>query len=90
MEKTTVIKVLKNPNVADLAGEKVMVDFEQGKYFMLKGVGGDIWEKLKDDITVGEVVAALLEEYSVDEAVCYDETVKFLEKLVEIEFISVK
>lgn len=33
-------------NVTDLAGEKVMVDFEQGKYFCIKGVGNDIWDML--------------------------------------------
>lgn len=90
MNKDSVVKILKQPNVADLSGEKVMVDFEQGKYFLLKGVGGEIWELLKDGITVGEVVSELLKEYEVDEKTCLEETIAFLEKLVSIEFIAVE
>ena len=43
MDKTAKIRMKAKRNVTDLAGEKVMVDFEQGKYFCIKGVGNDIW-----------------------------------------------
>ena len=46
------VKIKNMPNVTELAGEKVMVDFTHGKYFMLKGVGNDIWEMLEDEIEV--------------------------------------
>ena len=39
MDKTAKIRMKAKRNVTDLAGEKVMVDFEQGKYFCIKGVG---------------------------------------------------
>ena len=57
-------------NVTDLAGEKVMVDFEQGKYFCIKGVGNDIWDMLdgqegEDGITVEAILHKLMEEYEV-------------------------
>lgn len=48
MEKK--VKILKRPEVSELAGEKVMIDFESGKYFMLKGSANEIWEMLKDGI----------------------------------------
>ncbi len=38
MDKTAKIRMKAKRNVTDLAGEKVMVDFEQGKYFCIKGV----------------------------------------------------
>lgn len=62
-------------NVTDLAGEKVMVDFEQGKYFCIKGVGNDIWDMLdgqegEDGITVEAILHKLMEEYEVMEEVC--------------------
>lgn len=89
MERTATIKVLKKLNVTDLSGEKVMVDFEQGKYFMIKGVGNDIWDMLTDGITVEQIIKNLLAEYEVSEEVCEQEVLKFLNSLEEIGIIGV-
>ena len=35
------ISMKKQLNVTDLSGEKVMIDFETGKYYMVKGTGND-------------------------------------------------
>lgn len=89
MERTATIKVLKKLNVTDLSGEKVMVDFEQGKYFMIKGVGNDIWDMLADGITVEQIIKNLLAEYEVTEEVCEIEVLKFLNSLEDIGIIGV-
>lgn len=89
MNRNATIKVLKQLNVTDLSGEKVMVDFEQGKYFMIKGVGNDIWDMLKDGISVEQIIQKLLSEYDVTEEVCEAETLKFLESLEQIGIIGV-
>ncbi len=89
MERTATIKVLKKLNVTDLSGEKVMVDFEQGKYFMIKGVGNDIWDMLEDGITVEQIIKNLLAEYEVAEEVCEQEVLKFLNSLEDIGIIGV-
>ena len=49
MKRDQAIELKKTLNVTDLAGEKVMVDFEQGKYFMIKGTGNDIWDMLQEN-----------------------------------------
>lgn len=82
------IKVKKLPNVTELAGEKVMVDFIQGKYFMLKGVGNAIWDLLEDKVSVASIIEKLLQEYDVEEEQCVSSTIKFLEQLEELEFIE--
>jgi len=69
MDKTAKIRMKAKRNVTDLAGEKVMVDFEQGKYFCIKGVGNDIWDMLdgqegEDGITVEAILHKLMEEYT--------------------------
>ena len=76
------VKIKNMPNVTELAGEKVMVDFTHGKYFMLKGVGNDIWEMLEDEIEVDSIIERLLQEQ------CVSSTIKFLEQLEELEFIE--
>lgn len=88
MEKSTVVKLTKQLNVTDLSGEKVMVDFESGKYFLIKGVGNDIWDMIQNEITVGEIVDKLLAEYDVTREVCEKSVNDFLGKLKELEFIA--
>ena len=74
-------------NVTDLSGEKVMIDFESGKYFLIKGVGNDIWEMIQNDITVSDIISKLLEEYDVSEEECESSVMDFLEKLSEFQII---
>jgi len=82
------VKILKKPEVSELAGEKVMIDFESGKYFMLKGVANDIWDVLEDGITAQTIADMLLKEYDVDAKICLDSVTEFLNVLNEKEFIS--
>ena len=88
MNKTTAIKMKKQLNVTDLSGEKVMVDFEQGKYFMIKGVGNDIWDMLADDVTVTQIMAKLLLEYDVTKEQCEAEVLNFLTELEKLGIIE--
>lgn len=81
------VKIMNKPQVNDLAGEKVMIDFESGKYYMLKGVANDIWDLLVDGVTDDDIVKALLQEYDVTEEVCRTEVKRFLEQMAAYRFI---
>ena len=61
---------------------------KHGKYFMLKGVGNDIWDLLEENILVNDIINKLLEEYEVEEDECVDSTLKFLGQLEELDFIE--
>ncbi len=82
------IKIKKRPDVSELAGEKVMIDFETGKYFMLKGSANDIWEMLKDGVKVSEIVNGLLDIYDVERTECEESVNDFLGELEKNGFIS--
>lgn len=84
------IEIVRMPDVTDLAGEKVMVDFETGKYLLLKGVANDIWDLLSSTNTSEEIVTKLLAEYEVTEDVCRTEVVAFLEKLEGFGFVKLE
>jgi hypothetical protein len=75
--------------VTDLAGEKVMIDFELGKYFMLTGAANEIWDLLEDGMELGELVDELLEIFEVDRQICLSSTAEFLESLQKVGFIGV-
>ena len=47
--------------------EMVVLDLGAGKYFSLDEVGTAIWEKLTSGLSLGEVVAQILDTYDVDE-----------------------
>ena len=56
MNRDEKLKLKRKLNVTDLAGEKVMIDFETGKYFLIKGVGNDIWDMLQEEITPAQII----------------------------------
>lgn len=87
MNKETKIVLKKKLNVTDLAGEKVMVDFDNGKYFLIKGVGNDIWEMIQKEITPNEIIEKLLSEYDVSREECEKSVMEFLEKMEGYNFI---
>lgn len=85
----TKIHLEKKPDVTDLSGEKVMIDFETGKYFLLKGPANQIWEYIEQDITVEEIVEKLMTVYEVDRQTCEASVIHFLTQLEENGFITV-
>lgn len=85
----TKIHLEKKLDVTDLSGEKVMIDFETGKYFLLKGSANEIWEYIEQDITVEQIVEKLLTVYEVDRQTCEASVIQFLTQLVENGFITV-
>ena len=87
MELSDVVKIKKNISVTDLSGEKVMIDFDSGKYFMIKGVGNDIWDIVQEEVTVENIIEKLLSEYNISREDCEKSVLAFLEKLKELEFI---
>ncbi len=87
MDKETKIVLKKKLNVTDLSGEKVMVDFDNGKYFLIKGVGNDIWDLIQKEITPNEIIEKLLSEYDVSREECEKSVMEFLDKMEGYNFI---
>lgn len=87
MDKSTIITLKKKLNVTDLAGEKVMIDFDSGKYFMIKGAGNDIWDMIQKDITVEEIIQNLLAIYDVSAEECEKSVFSFLNQMKKLNFI---
>lgn len=82
------LKILKKPDVTDLAGEKVMIDFESGKYYMLTGAANDIWDLLEDNASSDRIVEKLMDVYNIDEETCRNGVINFLKELERIGFIA--
>lgn len=62
-------------------GEAILMHLDEGSFSSLKSTGLRIWEMLDRPKPVSTICDALLEEFDVDEAVCRQQTVEFLEGL---------
>ena len=89
MNEKSKLVLKKKLDVTDLAGEKVMIDFETGKYFMLKGAANDIWDMLGKEVEIGEVVDQLLTIFDIDEATCKQSVINFVNELKEYNFLEI-
>ncbi|MCU5377771.1 lasso peptide biosynthesis PqqD family chaperone [Bacillus cereus] len=76
--------------VSDMDGEKVMLNIKNGKYYNLGRMGGIIWERIENPISVTELVTALISEYEVEQLQCEGQVLSFLEMLLEEGLVEVK
>lgn len=75
--------------VSDMGGEKVMMSIDSGKYYNLGSTGGRIWDLLSEERTLDELVEVLASEYEIEEVVCHEQVVQFLEHLTREGLIDV-
>ena len=85
----TTIHLLKKLDVTELNGEKVTIDFETGKYYLLSGSGNEIWDYIQEDITVSEIIDRLQQVYDVDFETCKKSVIEFLSNLEKNHIIRI-
>lgn len=85
----SVISQKSDIDVNDLDGEKVMMNIELGKYFMLNDVGSAIWDNISEPISLENLVEKLLCIYEVSREQCLESVSDYLEKLNDSELIEV-
>lgn len=83
MNAQTVLKRKSGLMTANMNGDAVMMDISSGKYFNLGQTGGRIWELLEQPVSVETLVRTLVGEYDVSYERCLEETLLFLQKLVD-------
>ena len=88
MNRDTKITLAKQIDVTDMAGDKVMIDFDTGKYYMLKGTAADIWDNIQEETTVGALIDTLTKIYDVDEKTCFEGVEGFLNQLAAADFVK--
>lgn len=86
----TIISQKEDIDVSDLNGEKVMMDLDKGKYFMLNETGSVIWDKITNERCASEIIDAIINEYDVDRDTCENKVLEYLEQLRHEELICVK
>lgn len=67
--------------VSDMDGEKVMMNFQKGKYYNLGEVGGVIWDLIEKPIYIHKLIGKLTSEYNIEQADCERQVLSFLKSL---------
>lgn len=71
-------------------GEVVMMSVEQGSYYGLDAIGSRIWNLLERPAKVGDLCQALMKEFEVDEARCFQDVAAFLKAIGKQKIIAIK
>ena len=73
---------------AEIDGEVVALNIEQGICYGLNQVGSRIWHLLETPSRIGDLCETLLSEYSVDPADCERQVLELLEDLCKEGMIA--
>jgi hypothetical protein len=87
ISKQSVIQQKQENIVSEMDGEIVMMSIQNGKYYNLGIMGGIIWNKIIDPITLGELIEDLTSEYEIEKTECENQVSSFLKSLHEEKLI---
>lgn len=76
--------------VSDMDGEKVMLSIDNGKYYNLGRLGGEIWDLMKQPISILELVTVLQSQYEISLNECEEQVTAFLSQLIKEGLVQVK
>ncbi|MDF2572597.1 MAG: hypothetical protein K0R55_4201 [Sporomusa sp.] len=66
---------------AEIDGETIMLNIENGMYYQLDVTGSRIWDLLGEQRRVSELISNLVEEYNVQPEQCCSDTLKFIREI---------
>lgn len=86
----SIVSQKEDVDVTELNGEKVMMDLDKGKYFMLNETGSVIWDSINEPKSISEIIESIINEYDIDRETCESKVLEYLEKLNHEELIFIK
>ncbi len=91
ISRNSVVVVAQRQVSSELLDDEVVVlDVQEGAYFVLNPVGARIWSLIQEPKTVGALIDALLEEYDVEEDRCAREVTDLLQDLARRKLIDIR
>lgn len=90
IDESSVIVAAEHQTSAEVDGESVILDLEEGIYYGLNPVGARVWDQVQEPATVEEIVAAITAEYDVDSERCLKDVLSLLRDLKEDDLIEIK
>lgn len=88
--ESTVVTVVDHQTSAQVGGENVILNLEQGVYYGLNSVGARIWELIQEPVPVCHVIEVMTSEYDVDRDRCARDVLQLLRDLDKQALIEVE
>jgi hypothetical protein len=85
-----IVSVVSDVLAGELGPEVVMLNLRDATYYGLEDVGAEIWRLLQTPITIGRIVAALLEMYDVDAERCRNDVLILVAALADRGLVDVR
>lgn len=74
----------------NLAGKTAILGLKSRTYYTLDEVGAPIWESIKQEQEVEQILQAMLRRYDVEPQQCEQDLLVFLQNLADLDLIEVK
>lgn len=74
--------------IAEVDDDIVLLDTETGQYYGLRSTGLHIWELLEGSVQISSICSHLVDEYDIDTSDCQQETLTFLQTLLDNQLID--
>ncbi len=85
----SVVEAVDHQTSAEVDGENVILDLEEGVYYGLNPVGTQVWKRIQDPMPVGEVVAEITSDYGIERERCFQDVVALLHDLEEHNLVRI-
>lgn len=79
----SVVRRCGSPLIAEVDGETVLMSIDNGQYYGLDAIGGDVWRRLTEPVGVDALCRALAETYDGDPAQIECDVLALLTRLRE-------
>ncbi len=86
---STIVERRNDLPTVDLDGEVGLMNVENGEYYGMDPIGSRIWELVEKPKAVSEIVSLLIEEYDVEENVCQEQVLDFINSLVKKDLVNI-
>jgi hypothetical protein len=90
LHRETVVRASMRQMSAELSGEAVVLNFDDGVYYSLNRVGARIWMLIQDPRKVADLLATLTDEYDVEPARCEADLLTLLTELRGLNLVEVQ
>jgi hypothetical protein len=75
---------------SELGSEVVMLSLRDGMYYGLDDVGAEIWRLIQGPMTIGRIVASLVDTYDVDARRCRADVIRLVAALRDRGLVDIR
>lgn len=90
LKTNNIVSQVEGNIVSNMGKEKIMLSIKNGKYYNIGEVGGEIWERIRNPISISNLINELMIIFDVEKHLCEEHVLGFLnilavEKLINVE-----